>query len=296
MRKPVLLIFTNACILILVGVLLSQSLFVIQRVASVRGAGGQVAVQRGGKGAFAFLGAGAGLKSGDVVRTGPKSWAEFGWRDGTRWKLGASSLLTLEKAQFNPAKASEIARFRLQNGQLTMRVVRPNAPASRFEIETPHAIASVRGSVFRVAVEPLATDVQVFQGRVEVTDPDGSKTRGISTGQSVRASVLNLKVRGGADQGDLPIEPAFLRPELQVSARRLNEKEALLRGKTEAGDSVTIDGAPVVVLKNGDFFKRVALNAKAGWKVESCDRFGAKTSVWQASPALTVAPTPPACP
>lgn len=287
MRKPVLLIFTNACILILVGVLLSQSLFIIQRVATVRNASGQVAVQRGGQNTFVPLASGAGLKSGDVVRTGPKSWAEFGWRDGTRWKLGANSLLTFEKAQFNPARSSEVARFYLQNGQIVMRVVRPTTPSSRFEIETPHAIANVRGSVFRVAVDQFATQIQVLQGQVDVTNPNRGEIRSIKPGQSVRASMLDLKISNNLDQRGFLAEPALLRPELEVSARRLEGDHALLSGKTEAGDSVTIDGTPVTVLGNGDFFKRLAIGPQSpGWMVESRDKYGAKNSVWQPPPTL----------
>lgn len=286
MRKPVLLIFTNACILIVVFVLLAQSLFVVQRVALARQVSGLVEVQRGGAGDFKPLRAGQGIKNGDIVRTGPSGHAEFAWQNGTRWKLSPSSLLALEQAQFNPAKKREISRFRLESGQMLMRVVSSAASTSRFEIETPGALATARGTVFSVAVEKGATLVRVFQGRVEVSEPGGAQKSSISRGQKVRATALEFKTGADTDASEFLAAPTFLQPELRVKARLVAPGAAILSGQTEAGDQVTIDGKSVPVLGTGAFLKRVSIGANnQAWKVESTDPYGAKTVVWQRPPA-----------
>lgn len=287
MRKPVLLIFANACILIVIFVLLAQSLFIVQRVALARNVSGQVTVQRGGAGAFTPLSTGAAIKSGDTVRTGAKSEAEFAWQDGTRWKLSPDSSLTVQTALFNPAKKSEVSRLRLESGQVLVRVVRPMPLASRFEIETPSALATVRGTIFRVAVLGAQTQVKVFQGRVEVSDPGGARKISITPGQKVRASILDFKTSADPDQSEFLAQPTFLKPELQVQVRSAAPGTALLSGQTEAGDRVTIDGVKVPVLGTGHFLKRVKIgDGQAKWKIESTDRHGAKTVVWQSPPAL----------
>jgi len=286
-RKPVLLIFANACILIVVFVLLAQSLFIVQRVAIARKVSGQVAVQRGGAGDFTPLAAGAGIRSGDVVKTGAKSEAEFAWQDGTRWKLSPDSNLTIQTALFNPAKKSEVSRLRLESGQILVRVVRPMPLASRFEIETPSALATVRGTILCVAVRGSETQVKVFQGRVDVSDTSGARKVSITPGQKVCASVVDFKTDLDPDQSEFLAQPTFLKPELQVKARPAAPGTALLIGQTEAGNSVTIDGTPVPVLATGRFLKRVKMGDNSTkWKIESTDRHGAKTVVWQATPTI----------
>lgn len=285
MRKPVLLIFTNACILVVVFALLAQSLFIVQRVAIARAVSGQVEVQRGGAGAFTPLSAGEGVKSGDVVRTAGQSEAEFAWQDGTRWKLAPGSRLTVEKASLNSARQNQTSRFQLESGRILVRVVRPMTRASRFEIATPNAVASVRGTVFSVAVANGATQVKVFRGSVEVSELNGTQKVSVAPGQKVRASLLDFKTSADSDEREFLAQPDFLQPELRVNAQVLENGVALLRGQTEAGDAVTIDGASVPVLTTGAFVQRVQIGAKTlGWKVESTDRHGAKTVIWQRAP------------
>lgn len=286
MRKPVLLIFTNACILIVVFVFLTQSLFVVQRVAVARSVSGQVTVQRGGSGALEPLSVGADIKSGDIVRTGAGSEAEFAWKDGTRWTLLPVSQLVIEKALLNPPKKTENSQFRLDSGQVLMRVVRSMAPASRFAIETPYAVALVRGTIFSVSVDKNSTEVKVFRGEVEVFSSNRAEKRSIGSGQKVRASLLGSKTVADADYSDFLARPAFLKPELQVEVRQLDDNKVLLTGQTEVGNAVTIDGIKVRVLGTGSFVKRVKIGSKnAAWKIESTDKHGGQSVVWQRLPA-----------
>ncbi len=296
MRKPVLLIFTNACILIVVFLLLGQSLFIVQRVALTRTVSGQVTVQRSGQGAFVPILAGAGIKSGDVVQTGAHSTADFAWPDGTRWKMAPDSRLVIQNAQSNPLKSNETSRFRLESGQVLLRVAKKMVPNSRFEIETPNVVVALRSAVLNVAIDKGATQIQVLQGRAEVSDLNTARQISVRSGQQMRAAMLQLKIvstanntganpGAAADNPDYQTQLAFSKPEIQVSARLLSPDFVLLSGHTEAGNRVTIDGARVPVLGTGDFVRRVKGGPHAkGWKIESTDQFGVTSSIYQSPP------------
>jgi hypothetical protein len=54
-----------------------------------------------------------------------------------------------------------------------------------FQVLTPHAIASVRGTIYAVDVQSGQTAVFVAQGRVSVSTRDGSSSVLLSTGEGV---------------------------------------------------------------------------------------------------------------
>lgn len=285
MRKPVLLIFSNACILIVVFALLSQSLFIVQRVTLAHNFSGQVRVQRAGVGAFTPLTSGTIIQSGDRVTTGAKSWGEFGWLDGTRWRLAPDSSFIIEKAVVNPAKKEEISRFLLEKGRVLMRIVKPMAVHSHFQIETPQSLIATRGAVFSVSTRSRDTQVKVFQGAVDVTNLSKSRKIQLMSGRTARVSLLSFKTVADLDQSEFLVQPGFTRPNLQVSAQLLGKNGVLLQGQTEAGDQVTIDGANVPVLSTGTFIKRVNSSVLGtGWKIESTDGLGGKTVLQQRPP------------
>ncbi|TCR66144.1 FecR domain-containing protein [Bosea sp. BK604] len=58
----------------------------------------------------------------------------------------------------------------------------------RFQILTPHAIASVRGTVYAVDVTAAATAVFVQEGKVHVTRRDGSEPVELGAGEGVDVS------------------------------------------------------------------------------------------------------------
>lgn len=57
--------------------------------------------------------------------------------------------------------------------------------SGRFQIMTPHAIASVRGTVYAVDVSANQTDVFVQEGSVHVSRPDGSDSVVLRAGEGV---------------------------------------------------------------------------------------------------------------
>ena len=275
MRKPVLLIFVNAMILIVVFVLLAQSLFIVQRVAQAGDVKGRVEVQRGGTGQFAALAPTGIVAVGDVVRTGNDGSAEFTWADKTRWRLAPNTRLTIARASANSAKKSEISLFKLDAGKVFVRVVKSLTPDSKFEVETPTAVAAVRGTVFSVEVKAGQTCVETFAGHVKVSSQGREAMVDPGREGVVGAGPINLENASGAA---FLSQPDLIRPELEVRARPLGEV-AIVQGATEVGNSLTIDGKPARVLGTGSFVRRT--NLKPGhnqWTVVATDKHDAQSS------------------
>lgn len=281
MRKPVLLIFTNAMILIVIFALLTQSLVLVQRIAKVDQLKGQVSVQRSGQGEFFALSSKGAVKTGDIVKTGKDSTAEFKWLDGTRWKLMPNTTLTVKKSVFNTVQKNEVSQLRLTTGKVFVRIVKSLAPTSRFEVETPTAVAAVRGTIFSVAVENGQTEVAVFKGRVQVKNNDSEAGALIKPGQAAFAGANQIRtVSSQAQDADFVKQLSIVKPQLEANVEEMNNGKALIRGATELGDKLTINGKSVPVLGNGTFMKIVKTKPGANqWMVSVTDKHGVTNSL-----------------
>ena len=275
MRKPVLLIFVNAMILIVVFALLAQSLFIVQRVAQAGAMSGTVEVQRGGQGNFKPLSSGQIVAVGDVVRTGKNSGAEFTWADKTRWKLAPNTQLAVAKASLNSTKKTEISQFRLDAGKVFVRIVKSLTPDSKFEVETPTAVAAVRGTVFSVEVKDGKTNVETFAGHVRVSSQGQQKM--IDPGQEGVAGAGEIQTEK-ADGAAFRSQPDLIRPELEIGVKQIG-KSAMVQGQTEAGNVLKVGDQNAKVKGNGTFLSRVKLAPGHNqWRVTATDKHGATSS------------------
>lgn len=281
MKRPVFLIFTNAMILIVVFALLTQSLFIVQRLATTDKLQGQVEVQRGGKGSFSPLATSSFIKTGDVVRSGRDGIAEFKWLDGTRWKIMPNTQITVKKATTNVIRRAETSELELTQGKVFIRIMRELTRASRFEVETPTAVAAVRGTIFSVEVANGKTQVAVFKGHVQVTSGSDHAAL-INPGQMAVAPQLGTLQTMASTQADAEFaaQPTIVKPELSAHINALpGGNKALIHGLTEAGDIVTVNDEPVRLLGNGMFNKRVTLQPGHNlFMVVTRDRHGVKAT------------------
>lgn len=280
MRKPVLLIFTNALILIVIFVLLAQSLFLVQRIAQAGEVKGKVEVARRG-GDFSPLKSGQTVIVGDEVRTGQDGIAEFTWADKTRWRVMPNSRLTIKKAIVNSVKKAEISQFRLDAGKVFIRIVKSFAPGSSFEVETPTAVAAVRGTVFSVEVAGNQTKVGVYKGAVKVSDGAKNQSKTITPGQEALAGEAKIAL-GATDNAAFQSQPTLLKPSLEAQIKTRGDL-IFLWGETETGDKVSINGQNAKVLNNGTFRKSLKLVAGYNeWKIASTDKHNAQNSACRA--------------
>lgn len=284
MRKPVLLIFVNAMILIVVFALLAQSLFIISRLAQANGVQGIVQVQRAGKGAFVALSSEQTVAVGDVVRTGNNGQVEFTWADKTRWKLMPGTRLTIDNATVNTARNSENSQFRLDAGKLFVRIVKPIESGSSFVVKTPNARAQVVGTVFSVEVQSNgATRIETFAGRVQMES--AGKLAFVSAGNAATAGGRgsNAIVTTRTSGADFRSQADLVRPTLSAIAQSMNKDVVIVRGATEAGNTLEINGQKALMLGNGSYARRFTLlPGHNEWKIVATDKHGAKSTLCRA--------------
>ncbi|MGH2655109.1 MAG: FecR domain-containing protein [Actinomycetota bacterium] len=159
---------------------------------------GTVEVQRG-DGQFGPGGEGQTLQAGDTVRTGPDGRAEIEYFDGSLTRLDLDTSFTLrELASLQDEPDSKVIEAEQAEGRTFERVTAITDSQSRFDVETPTATASVRGTSYLLTVHPGGgtelwvlpddepgastvililedgTEIVVSEGQGVLVNPDGS--------------------------------------------------------------------------------------------------------------------------
>jgi hypothetical protein len=125
------------------------------------------------------------LAPGTWLRTPPDGTATLLVQDGTRVLVRPSSelrLMALDQAQLGAWVASGAAQTRppatapmhieLLRGGLE-NAVQPQAGQSRFEVHTPSAVTTVRGTEFRVSTDETGSRAEVLHGAIGFHNPRG---------------------------------------------------------------------------------------------------------------------------
>jgi hypothetical protein len=114
------------------------------------------------------------LKPGDRIppdsrlRTGTESTLEITYEDGSVFLMRSNTEIGVAKFQ-KTSTAHYLRDLYLGAGRAIFKVREATGEASRFNVRTPGAIASVRGTEFRVAVdETQKTFAEVMQNRIAV--------------------------------------------------------------------------------------------------------------------------------
>lgn len=131
------------------------------------------------------------LTSGTLIRVGDEVISYLGiasieLADGSIMRLSPNSRLAFNRLTRYGKSGMVDTRLRLNNGELETRVEPFVEDGSRFEIETPSAVAAVRGTMFTLKTDATGTDLRVTEGRVAF-GPIG-KPRMIPEGYSARVS------------------------------------------------------------------------------------------------------------
>ena len=281
MKRPIFLIFTNAMILIVIFCLLAQSLIVVSRLAVTTEAKGTVEVQRGGRGAWQPLVQKLAVKVGDNVRTGKNSQVEFVYADGTRFKLMPESQLTVSRASYNSALKSEDSDLHLTQGKVFVRIMKSLTPSSSFQVDTPTAVAAVRGTIFSVEAKEGRTQVAVWKGHVDVSSTNGKEQTQITPGRCVDVAPNVVKTEADtALAAQFAQETSIVKPYLDFDAHFNGNGGILVRGSTEAGDTLMINGTRQKVFGNGGFLKVIPVKAgESSVTVTTQDKHGAMSSL-----------------
>ena len=96
--------------------------------------------------------------------------------DGAVVRLGSGTRLMLtELTQYGQPGMAD-TRLRLAQGFLSSDVPPRDRKLGRFEVQTPHATATVKGTTFELSATPAVTSLQVIEGSVAVTSARLNRT------------------------------------------------------------------------------------------------------------------------
>lgn len=139
---------------------------VVGRFASVQG---PVHVERGG----ASLDAAPAmeLSLGEIVRTAAEGRAKILFEDGSVLNLGGDTRLKLTRFLYDPA-GERTGFVELLRGAIRAWVTRLRTPKSRFEVQTPTAVAGVRGTDYALIETEQGSQIVVYDGVVTVRSAD----------------------------------------------------------------------------------------------------------------------------
>ncbi|HJU29626.1 MAG TPA: FecR family protein [Candidatus Binataceae bacterium] len=120
-------------------------------VGSITNLSGSAQITRTGRSFAAVYG--APIDVGDNIATGPNGNVTITLTDGSQIELSGNSKLVIEQNLLNAAGVRESTRLGLLQG-LVRAVVRVTAGTPpNFEVHTPNAVASARGTIFDVSYE-----------------------------------------------------------------------------------------------------------------------------------------------
>ena len=121
--------------------------------------------------------AGAQLAEGTRLQVGEDGYVSVRLADGSLIRVLAGSDVTLDHMRQRTATGTTSVGIGLQRGSVQSTVTRKTTPAQRFDIRTPLAVASVRGTEFDVSVTDGGhTATSVTRGLVAVRTPTHAGT------------------------------------------------------------------------------------------------------------------------
>ena len=213
------------------------------------------------------------VASGDELRTGRGSRCVVMFDDGSKVEIGPNGSFTLEDAK------PETASMKMNLGFMKAWVTK--ALSRRFQVRTPTAVCSVRGTEFGVDVRADGgTSVELFTGVVGVADSKGNEVL-LNPGEKVDVTQGGLgavQAQGASTGGDSGTDKAraalkrevgleMTKEEVQAAAA-LEQKAAMYQqGKALIdvfGNRVRVE--EYIIRPRPDQFKLVVLN-------ERVDRF-----------------------
>ncbi|MFP3905097.1 MAG: FecR domain-containing protein [Armatimonadota bacterium] len=251
MRKTAVLFITVLFLLIFIAGVILQSALIFQRIAVVRAVEGDVMVKARKHQDFEPVAGKQRLYAGDTVRTGEDGYLKLEWIDGTRVAVDPETQMTILKCRMNRMTNSETSLFKLDVGNIWIRVIKVLSQKSKFEIRTPTATAGVRGTVFSVRVDEAGeTEVSVYEGSVLVNSEARSETVEQENVARIAGDSVNLQAFGEAEKKQWESKRDVAGPVLYVEVPEGGYSAAPgetveIRGQAEPGAKVAVSGQPV---------------------------------------------------
>ncbi len=174
--------------------------------AQVLSAQGQATAMIAATGQTVPVASGQLLQTGDTLLTGPNSAVSLEFGDGSRVLLQADSELRLEALNaYGPTRFVN-TRIRLQQGRLESQVAPRTSSGPRYEISTPAAVSTVRGTRYRISMDSKAVTARTEVVKGVVAFQGGQTTRTVKQGFGTLA-----------ETGQAPLPPLRLLPPPKVA-------------------------------------------------------------------------------
>jgi hypothetical protein len=243
---------------------------IVHRVAVVDAITGSAQVQVHGQGDPVDLKVGELVRAGDIVLTGPASSVELRWTrwaGGMRIKLDQKTTFRVTRAVVRRPSGEEESRLRVDQGGIWVRLRKALTGRSKFEVETPTAVAAVRGTIFRVMVAPDGSvEVSVWEGVVSVRR-EGRQEVSVKSGS---VASVPREGRAGAPrllsdseayewQAQSSIVGPFLVVHSPPDGMLCKSASCEVSGRAEPGCEVLVGDTPVALSKKGEFSLPIAL-------------------------------------
>lgn len=263
MGKSALLLVGVLALFIFLAVAMTQSLMIVQRIATVSGIVGPVWVKKPAEADFRPLVADTQVLAGTRIRTGPGGEVTLNWVDGTRVRLAPDSELQVRKCSLNTRTQATTTLFDLSAGKIWVRVLQLLGERSKFEIRTPTATAGVRGTVFSVAVDPTGKmEVEVFEGAVAISGAGRNLTANAGESAVVSNSTVATSALSKDDLREWQRMAGVVGPRLDLdSAGPLqvprDTATVVISGVSEPGARVTVAGEVVALDRKNRFAHEV---------------------------------------
>lgn len=151
---------------------------------------------------------GLSLQTGDTLLTGSDGAASLEFRDGSRVLLQADSELRMDTlSAYGPTRFAD-TRIHLQQGRVESQIKSRTGAGPRYEISTPAAASAVRGTRYRIGMDPAAATArtEVLEGTVAF--------EGHRTTRTVKRGFGTL-----AEIGQAPLPPVPLLPPPKLGER-----------------------------------------------------------------------------
>ncbi|MDO9391894.1 MAG: FecR family protein [bacterium] len=137
------------------------------------------------------------LLSGDKISTEDGAEAEIVLEDGSVLKMKDKSLLLIQRMEKQKKPSMSVVNsFKVRTGKVLGCVRKMSSLDSKFLVETPTAVAGIRGTVFGIYVEGDSTELDVLKGEVGIKGDNGEEvmvgekmTTTVSKGDSARHPV-----------------------------------------------------------------------------------------------------------
>ncbi len=163
--------------------------------------GGDVFLMRPGSNQWVKAEEGISLEVDYKLKTEISGEATISFFDGSTIELKGETEVTLRELGFDEASSKINVRLRQELGQTISRVKKLADPGSRYEIETPAAVAAVRGTTMFVQV---AQDGATFVGNIEGLVSVVAQGVEIKVTQGSHVVIMPGQVAGPVEPGATP--------------------------------------------------------------------------------------------